>query len=311
MLAQAPFDQGRLDVGDGHFLYYEQVGNPAGTPVVYLHGGPGSGCTEGARRNFDPDADRGVLFDQRGAGRSTPHASENGVDWSAIDMGHHLADIEQLREHLGIDTWMVFGVSWGSVLGATYAERHPERVRALVLGAVSLGTAADIDWLTVGVRRFFPEEWRSFRDHVPAELRPLRLVDAYNELMMHADPAVNAAAAAAWCRWEEAHIATTPIIKANPRYDDPAFALGFARQVTHCWRNNSWLADDEIIDNAAQLAGIPGALVHGRLDISGPLDNAWRLKQAWPDAELVIVDDEGHGGPAMATHWMRALRELA
>ena len=306
----APFDQGRLDVGDGHVLYYEQVGNPAGTPVVYLHGGPGSGATERARRDFDPERHRAVLFDQRSAGRSTPHASENDVDLSAIDMDHHVADIERLREHLGIDKWMVFGVSWGTVLGATYAEHHPDRVRALVLGAVSLGTAADIDWLTVGVARFFPAEWQAFRDHVPTDLRHLRLVEAYNELLMHPDPAVHEAAATAWCRWEEAHIATTPIIRANPRYDPPEFRLGFARQVTHCWRNNSWLAEDEIIANAAQLAGIPGAIVHGRLDISGPLDNAWRLKQAWPHAELIIVDDEGHGGPAMATHWMRALREL-
>jgi proline iminopeptidase len=176
---------------------------------------------------------------------------------------------------------------------------------------VSLGTAADIDWLTVGVRRFFPVEWQAFHDHVPIHLRHLRLVDAYNELLMSPDPSVRFAAAQAWCRWEEAHVATTPVITPNPRYDDASFRLGFARQVTHCWRNNSWLADGEIIDNAAQLAGIPGAIVHGRLDISGPLDNAWRLKQAWPDAELVIVDDEGHGGPAMANHWMRALRELA
>jgi proline iminopeptidase len=146
---------------------------------------------------------------------------------------------------------------------------------------------------------------------VPVELRNLRLVDAYNTLLMDADAQVCHAAAAAWCRWEDAHVATTPIIAPNPRYEDPSFRLGFARQVTHCWRNNSWLADDEIIDNASQLGGVPGALVHGRLDISGPLDNAWRLHEAWPDAELVVVDDEGHGGAAMAKHWMRALRELA
>ncbi|MEY2397276.1 MAG: proline iminopeptidase [Actinomycetota bacterium] len=309
--ALEPFDQGGLEVGDGHVLYYEQLGNPHGSPAVYLHGGPGSGATARARRDFDPELHRAVLFDQRSSGRSTPHASEENVAWSAIDMDHHVADIEALRVHLGIDSWIVFGVSWGTVLGATYAERHPDRVRALVLAAVSLGTAADIDWLTVGVRRFFPVEWQAFHDHVPIHLRHLRLVDAYNELLMSPDPSVRFAAAQAWCRWEEAHVATTPVITPNPRYDDASFRLGFARQVTHCWRNNSWLADGEIIDNAAQLAGIPGAIVHGRLDISGPLDNAWRLKQAWPDAELVIVDDEGHGGPAMANHWMRALRELA
>ena len=183
-----PFAVDHLDVGDGHVLYIEQVGNPDGTPVVYLHGGPGSGCTPGARRSFDLERHRAVLFDQRAAGRSTPHASEDGVDWASMDMDHHVGDIELVREHLGIDRWIVFGVSWGSVLGATYAERHPDRVTAVVLGAVSTGTAADIDWLTVHAGRFFPAEWHQFRDHVPAELRGMRLVDAYNTLLMDPDP---------------------------------------------------------------------------------------------------------------------------
>jgi proline iminopeptidase len=306
-----PFATGRLDVGDGHVLYFEQVGDPEGTPVVYVHGGPGSGCTPGARWNFDLQRHRAVLFDQRAAGRSTPHASEDDVHWASIDMAHHVADIERLREHLGIDRWIVFGISWGSVLGATYAERHPERVTAVVLGAVSTGTADDIDWLTVHAGRFFPAEWRRFRDHVPAALRNERLVDAYNALVMDPDPAVRDAAARSWCRWEEAHVATTPGARHNPRYDDAAFRLGFARQVTHCWRNNSWLGEDEVVANAGRLAGIPGWLIHGRLDISGPLDAPWRLHQAWPGSELIIVDDEGHGGETMATHWRRVLADLA
>jgi len=300
-----------LDVGSGHTLYFEEVGDPRGTPVVYLHGGPGAGCTPGARANFDPQRHRAVLFDQRSAGRSTPHASEPHVDWSTIDMDHHLADIEQLREHLGIDRWIVFGLSWGSVLGATYAERHPECVRALVLGAFNTGTAADIDWLTVHAGRFFPAEWHRFRDHVPAELRQLRLVDAYHALLMDPDPAVHEAAAVEWCRWEDAHVATTPDAAPNPRYDDARFRLGFARQVTHCWRNNSWLADDELVRNAERLAGIPGWLIHGRLDLSSPLDAPWRLHQVWPGSELVIVDDEGHGGMAMMHCWRQVLADLA
>jgi proline iminopeptidase len=312
--APEPFATGWLDVGDGHVLYYEEVGNPAGTPVVYLHGGPGSGCTVGTRTaSFDLERHRAVLFDQRAAGRSTPHASEEGVHWASIDMDHHVADIERLRERLGIERWIVFGASWGSVLGATYAERHPERVWALVLAAVSTGRASDIEWLTVHAGRFFPAEWRAFRDHVPAALRSERLVDAYNLLLMDPDPAVREAAAAAWCRWEAAHVATVPGTAATSiaRYEDPRFRLGFARQVTHCWRNGSWLADDEIVENAGRLAGIPGCLVHGRLDVSGPLDAPWRIHQAWPDSELIIVDDEGHGGSAMVTHWRRVLRDLA
>ena len=148
-----PFATGRLDVGDGHVLYYEQVGNPVGTLIVFLHGGPGSGSTPGDRRNFDLGRHHAVLFDQRAAGRSTPHASDEGVHWASIDMDHHVADIEQLREHLGIERWIVFGISWGSVLGATYAERHPDRVSAVVLAAVSTGTFADIAWLTVDAGR--------------------------------------------------------------------------------------------------------------------------------------------------------------
>lgn len=306
-----PFATGRLDVGDGHVLYYEQVGSAEGTPVVHLHGGPGAGCTPGGRRFFDPRRHRAVLFDQRSAGRSTPHASEESVDWASIDMDHHVGDIERLREHLGIERWIVFGVSWGSVLGATYAERHPERVRALVLAAVSTGTAADIDWLTVHAGRFFPAEWREFRDHVPAELRELRLVDAYHALLMDPDPAVREAAAVAWCRWEDAHMATTPGARPNPRFEDAPFRLGFARQVTHCWRHDSWLAPDEIVGNATRLAGIPGWLIHGRLDLSSPLDAPWRLHRAWPGSELVVVDDEGHGGAAMVNHWCRVLADLS
>ena len=305
-----PFATGRLDVGDGHVLYYEQVGNPVGTPIVFLHGGPGSGCTPADRRNFDLGRHHAVLFDQRAAGRSTPHASDEGVHWASIDMDHHVADIEQLREHLGIEQWIVFGISWGSVLGATYAERHPDRVSAVVLAAVSTGTFADIEWLTVHAGRFFPAEWHEFRDHVPDHLREMRLVDAYNSLLMDPDPPVRTAAALAWCRWEDAHVTTTPGATTNSRYDDARFRLGFARQVTHCWRNNSWLAPDEIVGNAARLADVPGWLIHGRLDVSSPLDGPWRIHQAWPGSELIIVDGEGHRGATMMSQSRRILADL-
>ncbi len=233
------------------------------------------------------------------------------MDWDSIDMDHHVADIEQLRGHLGIDRWVVFGLSWGSVLGATYAERHPDRVIAVVLAAVGTGTAAEVDWLTVHAGRFFPAEWHAFCNHVPVELRRLRLVDAYHRLLMDPDPAIREAAAVAWCRWEDAHVATTPGATPNPRYQDPVFRLGFARQVTHCWRHDSWLGPDEIVRNADRLAGIPGWLIHGRLDVSSPLDAPWRLQQAWPSCQLVIVDDEGHGGHTITAHCRRILAHLS
>jgi proline iminopeptidase len=309
--APEPFDTGELDVGDGHRLYYEQVGSRSGVPVVYLHGGPGSGFTAGARRFFDPQRHRGVLFDQRAAGRSRPHASGEGVDWASIDMSHHVEDIERLRQHLGVDRWIVFGISWGSVLGATYAERHPEQVVALVLAAVSTGTAADIDWLTVSTGRFYPAEWRDFRDHVPIELRDLRLVDAYNTLLMDSDPRVREAAALAWCRWEQAHIGGGSTGWTYRRFADATFRLGFARQVTHCWRRDSWLGADEIVQNASRLARIPGCLIHGRRDLSSPLDAPWRIHRAWPGSELIIVDDDGHGGDTMVALWCDALARFA
>lgn len=309
--AGEPYATGWLEVGDGHVLHYEEVGNRAGSPIVYLHGGPGSGFTEGARQNFDPQRHRAVLVDQRAAGRSRPHASEEHVEWAAIDLDHHISDIEVLRETLGIERWAVFGLSWGSVLGVAYAQRHPERVTAVVVAAVSLGTAADIDWLTVGTGRFFPEEWEAFRDHVPPTLRHLRLVEAYNQLVMDPDPAVHEPAARAWCAWEDRHMATTPGAGPNnSRYDDPQFRLGFARQVTHCWRHDSWLGDDELVANAQLLSGVPGWLIHGRLDVSSPLLGPWRLHQAWPGSELIVVDHEGHGGPDMQSHWRRILRLL-
>lgn len=306
-----PFDVGFLDVGNGHRLYYEQIGNPSGTPVVYFHGGPGSGCTPGARRNFDPKLHRAVLFDQRSSGQSTPHASEENVHWASIDMEHHLSDIEQLREHIGISKWIVFGLSWGAVLGATYAERYPERVTAVVLGAFSTGTAYDVDWLTIHAGRFFPAEWNEFVNHIPTALKTSRVVDAYNDLLMDANPTTRVQAAAAWCKWENAHVATTAISRPNPRFEDPKFQMGFARQVTHCWRHNNWLSENQIIANAGRLSNIPGWLIHGRLDLSGPLDAPWKLQQVWPGSTLIIVDDEGHGGIKMVEHWVRVLHDLA
>ncbi|MEK7410616.1 MAG: alpha/beta fold hydrolase, partial [Actinomycetota bacterium] len=196
----------------------------------------------------------------------------------------------------------VFGVSWGAVLGATYAELHPDRVTALVLGAFSTGTAYDVDWLTVHAGRFFPAEWKEFVDFIPPMMRNSRVVEAYNDLLMAADPTIRNQAAQAWCKWENAHIATTAAWRQNSRFDDPKFCLGFARQVTHCWRHNNWLDDDQIIHNAGRLADIPGWLIHGRLDLSGPLDAPWKLHQAWPRSTLIIVDDEGHGGIKMAAH---------
>src|SRR4051794_8273191 len=187
-----PYDQGHLDVGDGQRVYWEQCGHPNGKPVVVLHGGPGSGCTSGMRRYFDPHAYRIILFDQRNCGRSTPHASDLTVDLAANTTDHLLDDIERLRQHLRIERWVVYGASWGSALGLAYAERHPDRVMGMVLVGVTVGRRSEIDWLYRDVARLFPQEWEQFRDGVPVTERGADLVAAYRRLLEDADPAVRA-----------------------------------------------------------------------------------------------------------------------
>lgn len=293
-----PHEHGMLAVGDGNLVYWEVCGNPHGKPAVVLHGGPGSGCFAGMRRYFDPAAYRIVLFDQRGCGRSTPHASEPNTDLGKNTTEHLLADLELLRQHLGIDRWLVFGGSWGAVLGLAYAERHPERVSEMVLTGVATGRREETDLLTRGLGRLFPEAWARFRDGVPAADRDGDLGDAYARLLNHPDPAVRTKAARDWCDWETAMLPTSP---PNPRYERPEFRMAFARIVTHYWSHGSWLEEGIVLREAGALAGIPGVIVQGRLDLGNLLGTPWELAHAWPGSELVIVDDAGHssGDPGM------------
>ena len=298
-----PYEHGLLAVGDGHELYWESCGNPAGQPALVLHGGPGSGCTSWPRRYFDPDRYRVVLFDQRGAGRSTPHASDPSTDLSTNTTHHLLADIEALRSHLGVERWLVYGVSWGTTLGLAYAQRHPARVRALVLASVVTTTSREVAWVTRDMGRVFPEQWARFRAGAGAAPSSHEdLASAYARLLADPDPAVRERAAADWCAWEDTHVATVPGYRPDPRYEDPRFRMAFARLVTHYWSHHAWLEDGSLLRGASRLVGIPGVLVQGQLDISGPPDVAWRLTQAWPDAELIVVGGAGHGtGDATVT----------
>jgi proline iminopeptidase len=292
-----PYDQGMLDVGDGNLVHWEVCGRPDGKPAVVLHGGPGSGCTPGFRRYFDPDAYRVVLFDQRGCGRSRPLAGDPTVDLAANTTHHLIADIELLRRHLGIERWLVFGGSWGSTLGLAYAERCPERVTELVLFSVVTTTRAEVRWVTHHAGRFYPEQWARFRDGVPPHERDGDLAAAYARLLQDPDPAVRERAARDWCDWEDTHVGGPH----DTRYDDPAFRMRFARLVTHYWSHAAWLEDGALIRDAGRLAGIPGVLVHGLLDLSGPVDVPWRLARAWPDAELVLIGEGPHGLRDQAT----------
>ena len=297
-----PYETGMLDVGDGHRLYWETSGNPAGRPVLVLHGGPGSGSRPGWRQWFDPEVFRIVQLDQRNSGRSVPHASEPAVDLSTNTTAHLIADLEQLREHVGIDRWLVLGLSWGTTLGLAYAEKHPDRVTGLVLISVTTTTHAEVDWLTRAMGRVFPEAWERFRDGVPEGDRDGNLAAAYSRLLHDADPEVRDRAARAWCDWEDTHVATHPGHRPHRRFQDPAFRLGFARVVTHYFSHAAFLEEGALLRDAGRLAGIPGVLVTGRLDISGPADTAWHLHRAWPGSELRIVEGSGHGATEEAIH---------
>ena len=307
-----PYDHGLLDVGDGNRVYWEACGNPRGKPAVVLHGGPGSGCTPYFRRLFDPDAYRIVLLDQRGCGRSTPSASDHDTDMSVNTTAHLLADLELLRRHLGIGRWLVWGVSWGSVLGLRYAQTHPGAVSELVLTGVATGSNAEVALLTRGLGQIFPEAFEQFLAGLPEGERDGNLAAAYHRLIESTDIDVRERAARAWTDWETAIVPAPP--RSVARYEDPVFRMGFARTVTHYWGNGNFLGDDGVVlREAPLLKDVPGTLVQGSLDLGNLLGGVWRLHQAWPGSELVVIDDVGHnaGAPGVAQAMVAATDKYA
>jgi proline iminopeptidase len=297
-----PYDEGMLDVGDGNQVYWETCGNPDGKPAVMVHGGPGQGCVPNMRRTFDPERYRAVLFDQRGCGRSTPHASDPATSMRHNTTDHLVADMERLREQLGIDRWLVTGGSWGTTLALVYAERYPHRVTEIMVSAIWTTRRSEIDWLYRGAARFFPEEWERFRAGAPG---PGDFLASYARLMADPDPQVRNQAARHWLRWEDTVLSLEP--GARPLADDDppdAAGLAFARTTAHYYSHAGWLADGAVIRDAGRLAGIPGVLIHGRLDLSCPVDTAWELARAWPGSELLIDDHSGHRGSDTKRAWM-------
>ena len=285
-----PFDTGRLKVSPIHEIYYEQCGNPQGKPVVFLHGGPGGGISSDYRRYFDPKVYRVVLFDQRGSGKSTPHASiEENTTW------HLVADIERLREHLNIRHWQVFGGSWGSTLALAYAETHPDRVRELVLRGIFLCRPKEIRWFyQEGASEIFPDVWEEYLKVIPENERA-DMVSAYHRRLTSDDQAVRLEAARAWSIWE----GSTSRLFFDPtmieKFADPEFALAFARIECHYFMNNAFFSSDNyLIENVGPIRPIPAVIVQGRYDVVCPVTSAWDLHRAWPEAQLNIIPDAGH-----------------
>ncbi len=309
-----PYEQGVLGVDDGNLVYWETCGNPHGKPAVVLHGGPGSGCSPWHRRLFDPSAYRLVLFDQRNCGQSTPHASALDTDLTSNTTAHLITDMEQLRQHLEVDRWLVLGGSWGSTLALAYAERYPERVTAMILFGITTGRHKEIDWLfRGGVAIFFPEQWERLRTALPEAERDGDIVEAYYRRLNDANLTVRQRAAEAWCLWESATPAWPPSTRLAERFTNPTFALAFARIVTHYMQHKLWLEDGSLLRDAYVLAGIPGILVNGRFDFQAPIANAWELHHVWPRAELVMVDNAGHAAdnPGLTQELIRATGRFA
>ncbi|WP_405577846.1 prolyl aminopeptidase [Streptomyces sp. NBC_01190] len=292
-----PYDAGFLDTGDGNHIYYEQLGNPGGKPALVVHGGPGSGAPRRPTRAWDPEAYRVIRFDQRNCGRSAPHASDPAADMRLNTTQHLIDDMERLREHLGIDRWLLNGASWGATLALAYAQQHPDRVTEMVIPAVTTTRRSETDWLYRGAGRFCPEAWDRFRDGVPPDERDGDLLAAYARLMENPDRAIREKAAADWLAWEDAVISNEPNGVPGMYSDREVDAqIAFVRICAHFFSNGAWLTEDQLLRNAHKLAGIPAVLVHGRHDMGSPVQTAWELAKAWPDARLHIIEDSGHAG---------------
>jgi len=296
-----PYRTGMLKVTDGHELYFEESGNPKGKPVVFLHGGPGGGSDPKQRRFFHPDKYRIVNFDQRGCGKSTPYAGlEANTTWDLV------ADIERLREHLGLDTWQVFGGSWGSTLALAYTEKHPNRVSELVLRGIFLLRKQEVDWLYQrGASILYPDAWEPYLAHI-TEAERGNLLKAYHSRLTSNDPAIRLAAAKIWSGWEGSTSKLIPDADSIGHYEEDEFALAFARIECHYFAHKGFLdTDDQLLRDAHKLRHIPGVIVQGRYDVVCPMESAWALHRAWPEADFIITPDSGHS--AMEAPNSRAL----
>ena len=292
----APYISHQLPVDDLHTLYIEEVGNPQGIPALFLHGGPGAGCESYHRRFFDPNRYRVILFDQRGCGRSTPHAE---LQTNTID--DLIEDIEQIRNHLGIERWLLFGGSWGSTLALAYAERHPQRVSAMILRGIFLCREEEIQWFyQQGASRIFPDYWQDYLAPIPQEERG-DLLNAYHRRLTGSDDIARMAAAKAWSVWEGRTASLLPNDAVVDFFSSPRNALSIARIECHYFVHQAFLRPNQLLEEVDRLKDIPGVIVHGRYDLICPLSSAWELHRAWPGSELQVVADAGHSATEPGT----------
>jgi proline iminopeptidase len=303
-----PYERHIVKVDDVHEIYVDESGIPHGIPVLFVHAGPGSGCQYDSRSFFNPEKYRIILFDQRGCGRSKPHSDLAG------NTTHNLVeDMEKIRQHLGIDKWVVFGGGWGATLSLVYAEKYPERVEALILRGVFLGRQQDIDWFyQEGVSRFYPDHWEDFKAPIPPGDRGDYL-EAYAKLMAGADELARMAAAKAWSRWEADCSTLHPNQRLVKHLTDPHRALARCKIGVHYFRNSCFLEENQIIENVEAIQDIPGIIVHGRYDIICPLESAYLLHEAWPISQLFMVREAGHSAtePSIIDALIRATRDIA
>jgi proline iminopeptidase len=301
-----PYATGRIPLDAVHTMYWEACGSAHGVPVAFLHGGPGGGCLPHHRRYYDPAFWNIVLYDQRGAGRSTPQASL--VDNTTA---HLVADLERLRITLGIDRWVVFGGSWGSTLALAYAQAHPERILGLVLRGIFLATPPEIDWFMHGIRTIFPEAWRAYSEFLPAAERG-DLLGNYHRRLTHPDPAIHMPAAHAWDRFEGACSTLLPQPDTVAKFDTDAAALAIARIEAHYFVNQAFLAPGQLLAGVARIRHLPCTIVQGRYDIVCPPVTADALARAWPEAEYIVVPDAGHSvrEPGITRELLAAMRRM-
>lgn len=303
-----PYETGMLNVGDGHQIYWERFGTKGAKPAVFLHGGPGGAISPTQRRLFDPALYDVILFDQRGCGKSTPHASiEANTTW------HLVADIERLRELMGVETWLVFGGSWGSTLALAYAETHPERVSELVLRGIYTLTRAELDWYyQFGVSEMFPDKWERFIAPIPKEERH-EMMAAYRRRLTGTDREEQLRCAVAWSTWEGETITLLPNPDYSDHFYDPEFALAFARIENHFFVHAGWLEEGQLLRDAYKLKDIPGVIIHGRYDMPCPAKYAWQLHKAWPKADFHLIEGAGHAylEPGILDQLIRATDRFA